>query len=111
MLQRNYNTTTGDTYTRLSGLSITATAKSNEYVCVVNEREAVVKADGKFVYIDSPTTSFTVMIDTNDTAQISLINPPTGEAIPNSYTTTQHAFLAFFAVLRKHQKDRDAQEL
>lgn len=110
MSTRNYDTQDCKKYVRLQELVIRATGKTNEYSITATERDAVLLATGDFAYVDSPASTLSVLLDINDTSPVPIVNPATDENIAGAFTNAQQAFACVFAVLRKHQRARDAAE-
>lgn len=109
-MARNYDTRDCKKYVRLQKLVIEATGKTNEYSVTAIERDAVLLASGDYAHVDSPANTFSVLLDINDTSILPIVNPATDENINAAFTTAQQAFACVFAVLRKHQRARDAAE-
>lgn len=102
---RNYDTTNGLPYPRVSRIEIDYAEDGTPRVEYV-ERMAIVDTGGSVRHIDSGVSRHRL-----DLAAISepvqMVNPATGEEIPGQTTTVQQTMLALLAFLRADQNLRD----
>lgn len=103
---RNYDTTKGLPYPRITQINITY-SENGKPTIEYTERTAIVDASGSVQHIDSGATRHVLNLDAI-TEPVQIVNPATGEAIPGMTTTGRQVMLSLLAFLRADQKRRDA---
>ena len=104
---RNFDTTNGKPYPRVSGVHISYPATGMPLL-TYTERDAIVDAEGKVHFLDSGERQCTVEIDvTKRDEPIQLVNPATGAAIAGASTNVKQIIMCITAMIRADQAKRD----
>lgn len=102
---KNYDTTSGLPYTRVSEVAIRDYGNGNisiEY----SEKEALLDASGKVHHLVENTDKFVLDLE-KITEPVQAVNPATGADIAGLTFTKNQVFLGILAFIRADQKRRD----
>lgn len=103
---RNYSTLNHNVFPRIDEIVIRYPASGVPEVEYV-ERDAVV-LNGKTTFLDSTPVRYKLGINPpNFTDKIQLVNPVTGDVIPDKFITLQELLLGMTAAIRNDQNKRD----
>lgn len=106
-MPRNYDTTNQKPFPRTSQLSITYPTTGMPVLTYI-ERDAIVDAAKQVHFLATGERQCNVDIDlAKRDEQIPLVNPATGEIIPNQYTSVRHMIMCLTAIIRADQMRRD----
>ena len=100
----NFDTTTGQPYTRIDEVTIVYPENGAATVTYA-EREAIRLPDGTVRFLEGDPRRYTMTIPPMD-QRIPLVNPLTGEAIAGASTSAQEIMIALTAILRQDQVNR-----
>jgi len=103
---RNYDTTKGLPYPRITKIEIDYSADGKPRIEYV-ERLAIVDSSGKVQHLDAYLTYHVLDLNTM-TDPVQIVNPATGEPIPGATATGQQVMLGMLAFLRGDQLARDS---
>ena len=104
---RNYDTTNGLPFPRVSSVHFTYPTEGNPLM-TYNERNAIIDASGQVHFIDGGERQCTFEVDFSKALDpIHLIDPKTGTVIAGATTTIQELLLGLTALIRGDQAERD----